>query len=130
MTTEIRFDDDVQAAEELFIWDKEKNGNKIIKGITTTKLRNVLSIAQELHNSVLLSSGIELSAEQFRNLRRMKVRLIYECGRDGGMKNFVDKARLINRLDEVGKDKKKYIDYCHYLEALVAYHLFYGGKEK
>ena len=39
-------------------------------------------------------------------------------------------ANLGNIIDNVGNDTKKFQKLCKYVEALVAYHKFYGGKDK
>lgn len=40
------------------------------------------------------------------------------------------KAKLNEAIDEIGNDIKKYKDFAKYIEALVAYHKFYGGKDE
>ena len=37
---------------------------------------------------------------------------------------------LNGRQSSVGKDRKKFLAFSHYMEALVAYHRYYGGSEK
>ena len=63
----------------------------------------------------------------FRSLIRM--RMLYEAGRDQDVKIFVEKTKLIEYLKGIGNSRSSFIDYAHYLEALVAYHRYYGGRE-
>ena len=42
---------------------------------------------------------------------------------------FVETARLKERIDAIGTDLRAYEDFAHYVEALVAYHKFYGGED-
>ena len=59
----------------------------------------------------------------------LKVRLIYECGRERMVKKFYEKAGLDEIISGIGSSKKKFISFVRYMEALVAYHLYYGGGE-
>ena len=42
---------------------------------------------------------------------------------------FVDQAGLLGQVSAIGKDRQQLIVFCNYMEALVAYHKFYGGKD-
>ena len=57
------------------------------------------------------------------------MRMAYEAGREKTVKNFLDTANLLQEINRIGKSKKALLEFCHYMEALVAYHKFYGGKE-
>ncbi len=35
----------------------------------------------------------------------------------------------MRRIDAIGDDIRKYEDFASYMEALVAFHKFYGGKD-
>ena len=39
------------------------------------------------------------------------------------------KANLLEEIGKFGRDKDRLIVFCHYMEALVAYHRYYGGRE-
>ena len=41
----------------------------------------------------------------------------------------METARLKERIDAIGTDLRAYEDFAHYVEALVAYHKFYGGED-
>ena len=45
------------------------------------------------------------------------------------MGDFAEKARLKERIEAIGTDMKKYEEFAHFMEALVAYHKFYGGRD-
>nr|WP_325191644.1 type III-A CRISPR-associated protein Csm2 [uncultured Selenomonas sp.] len=45
------------------------------------------------------------------------------------MKPFVEAAKLNKWIDGIGTDIRAYEDFAHYVEALVAYHKFYGGRD-
>lgn len=67
----------------------------------------------------------DLAAE----VKYLKVKLAYQAGRERSVREFGEKADLTNRINKIGRDLKKYQDFAHFVEALVAYHKFYGGKE-
>lgn len=108
----------------------EKNGKWITPQIvTTSKIRNILSMAADIYDNVLQNRVDELNEEIVSRIEYLRVRMIYECGREPKVKDFVNAADLLDYLKMIGNDKKKYILFYHYLEALIAFHKFKGGKE-
>lgn len=97
--------------------------------ITTSKIRNLLSLISDIYNVEKLSTGADISAASAAKIGMMRVRTAYEAGRDSATKDFVEKAKLLQYLKGIGTDREKLIRFAHYMEALVAYHKFYGGKE-
>ncbi len=64
----------------------------------------------------------------------LKVKLAYQIGRaeskrGNPIKDFEREAQLMRRIDAIGDDIRKYEDFALYMEALVAFHKFYGGKD-
>ena len=55
---------------------------------------------------------------------------MYECGREPKVKEFVKKAEIIDILKEINTSKKNYLLFSRYIEALIAFHKYYGGKEQ
>ena len=108
----------------------ERNGKWVTPQIvTTSKIRNILSMAADIYDNVLQNSEEQLSDEVVSRIEYLRVRMIYECGREPKVKDFVKEAQLLEYVKMIGNDKKKYILFYHYLEALVAFHKFKGGKE-
>lgn len=107
----------------------EKLMAKQYRTITTSKLRNILSLLMDVYNTEHLRSEQELLEESAVKLQMARIRIAYECGRDYNTKVFVEAAHLLPWLKAVGKSREEAIRYIHYLEALVAYHRFNGGKE-
>ncbi|MDR1834743.1 MAG: type III-A CRISPR-associated protein Csm2 [Fusobacteriaceae bacterium] len=110
--------------------DKDKWGNVLL---TTSKIRNLLSNLSEIYNyAVYETSPTELNSK----LQYLKVQFVYEYGRERSVEDFIKKAGILDHLDRVNKEndleKKKtsFILFEKYMEALVAYHKFYGGKDK
>ena len=46
------------------------------------------------------------------------------------MENFVNETELLDVISEIGDSKQNFIMFHRYMEALVAYHKYYGGKEQ
>ena len=69
----------------------------------------------------------ELAAE----VKFLKVKLAYQAGKDqrGNVRDFVEKAQLRQRLDRIGTSIRAYENFARYMEALVAYHKFHGGRD-
>ena len=45
------------------------------------------------------------------------------------MRDFVEKAKLLEYIKGISSSRAEMIRFAHYMEALVAYHRFLGGKE-
>ena len=97
--------------------------------ITTSKLRNILSLLMDVYNTEILRTETELLEESKVKLQMARIRIAYECGRDRNTKEFVEGAYLLPWLKAVGSSREQAIRYIHYLEAIVAYHRFWGGRE-
>ena len=98
----------VDLAEKVIkhIKDTEKPANII----TTTKLRSILSLNSEIYNMVTHDSKEKLSEEIEAKIQYLKVKVVYEMGREG--------------------TKTSYILFARYLEALVAFRKYIIGKDK
>ncbi len=104
--------------------DKE---NKLL--LTTSKIRNILAMVSELYNDAQRLRAETLSEDLVGRVQYLKMRVAYEAGRDGIVMDFVKKAELLGEIDRVGRKKERLILFCHYMEALVAYHKFLGGRD-
>ena len=111
---------------------KDRRGNKVIY-LTTSKIRNLLSMISEIYNEVVQDKSPELSVEIQGRIQYLKIRFAYEAGRDTdrGMpvKNFVKKANIFEHIEQIGNSRERLLIFCRYMEALVAYHRFYGGRQ-
>jgi len=101
------------------------------KELTTSKIRNILAMVSELYNDVITEQDDLLSPELQSRIEYLKVRLVYECGREPYVvKPFVTKAGLLDLLNNIGGSRENFKKFARYMEALVAYHRFYGGQDK
>lgn len=104
------------------------------KKITTSKIRGLLSGMSDIYNDVVRVEGEELPQDIVDRIQYLKVQFVYEYGRDdkkdGSVRRFINESKILNKIDQIGTSKKKFIEMERYMEALVAYHRFYGGKDE
>lgn len=106
---------------------------KDIKLLTTSQIRNILAVTADIYNEIMNqteNTSDELSKDICARINYLKVRLVYESGRDESVKVFVEKAHLLQFLESVKGSKRAYLLFSRYMEALVAYHRFYGGRNE
>jgi CRISPR-associated protein Csm2 len=106
---------------------RDKKGN--IK-LTTSKIRNILAMISEIYNEVVHESGDKLTVKSQERIQYLRLRITYEAGREADVKDFIDNSELLILLKKIGESKSKFLLFCRYIEALVAYHRFSGGKDK
>ena len=97
--------------------------------ITTSKIRNLLSLVTDIYNEENLRDDAELLPSSRSALTMMRIRVVYEAGREQTVKEFVTETKLLEYIKGIGNSREKLIDFAHYMEALVAYHRFLGGRE-
>ena len=110
---------------------KEDNyGNRKID-LTTSKIRNLLTMTNVVYNQARQIRGNTLDEDLLRDIQYLKMRIAYEAGREPRtVKPFVEKAKLMEHIDGIGNRKDALLLFCKYFESLVAYHRFYGGKDR
>lgn len=116
--------------------DYVQRAERVIKGLmngrsklTTSQIRNILSMCNQIYNEVIISTEETLSDEVQAKLKYLKVQLVYSAGRNLAVKDFIVTGQLIEELDGIGVKREKFIAFARYMEALVAYHRFYGGRD-
>lgn len=110
--------------------EKKNKGGKEISLVTTSKIRNLLAMAASIYNDVMICQTDELPKEIIGRINYMKIRFIYEAGREPKVKDLVLAAKIREHIDEIGNSRKQYILFSRYMEALVAYRKFYGGEDE
>ena len=118
------------AAEEVIkgLIHTNKYGKEVID-ISTSKIRRLFSLVIPTLNKERLRVGTELAPESRQALMMARVRTAYEAGRNDTVKNFVTSAKLMEYIKDIGGNREKFLKFAHYMEALVAWHRYYGGKE-
>ena len=97
--------------------------------VTTSKIRNLLAMTSDIYNEIMNQNQKELSEEICAKIEYLRVRFIYESGRETKVKDLVMEADILDILKNIGKDRDKFILFNRYMEALVAFHKYYGGKD-
>ena len=98
--------------------------------LTTSKIRKLLAILSEIYTDARHDGKKELSDEIKSRIQYFKMRFVYEAGREKTVKAFWEAAQIEKQIDKIGNSKKELILFCHYMEALVAYRKFLGGKDE
>lgn len=111
--------------------ERNKNGNLIL---TTSKIRNILSMISTIYNDPIYNEVIhhpadKLNEDMVERLKYLKMRFAYEAGREKAVKNLIEVAKIFEIIEWVGDDKQRCILFCKYMESIVAYHKFNGGKD-
>lgn len=119
-----------EVIKELYL---DSNGKPINSNmITTSKIRKLLSGMSDIYNDVVILQTEELPKEIINRIKYLKVQFVYECGRDETVEKFIKKSgilKYIDKVDKTDKSKSYFIKVERYMEALVAYHRYYGGKD-
>ncbi|WIK66789.1 type III-A CRISPR-associated protein Csm2 [Globicatella sanguinis] len=111
----------VDKAEKI-VQSLNKKNDKFI--LTTSQIRNILSSTSHLFDKVKYSSFEDVIGD----IKYLQVQVIYQASRQYSVKDFVNKAELLDILKEVNSIES-IILFCRYMEALVAYFKYYGGND-
>ena len=106
----------------------DKQG-KVVAMVTNSKIRNLLSMSADIYNQVLDCKEDKLPQELNGRIEYLRVRYIYEAGREPRVKDLVIQGELLEIMKEIQGSKKNYILYYHYLEALVAFKRFWNKND-
>lgn len=110
--------------------EEEKNDRRSPM-LSTSKIRSILAMTADIYNDVLMGKDEKLSQDVCDRINYLKVRVVYEYGRgDKSVKRFIEQADLLECIDEINGKKSQYLLFSRYMEALVAYHRYYGGKDQ
>jgi CRISPR-associated protein Csm2 len=127
MMVKLQTDNYVEQAEKV-MQDLQAAGKGQIK-LTTSKIRSILAMVSELYNDAQRLRAETLSEDLVGRVQYLKMRIAYEAGREGYVREFVKKAAILEEIDRIGRKKEQLLLFCHYMEALVAYHKFLGGRD-
>lgn len=106
--------------------------------VTTSQIRKFLTAVNTVSgkvdmvrnqgNRTLTVLPVNIQAE----IKFLKVKIAYQIGRDKQnlVRDFEKQAGLFSEIDKIGDSVERYEEFAHYVEALVAFHKYYGGKEK
>ena len=92
--------------------------------LTTSKIRHLLSLTSALFDE----SNVKGYPDLQDKIAYLRVQFVYQSGREFAVKDLVQQAQILEALKEVS-NKETLQRFCRYMEALVAYFKFYGGKD-
>lgn len=132
--------DIVKMAENAILsLERDRRGRMFLK---TNQIRKFLTAVNTVTNKVNLYTSrniVKHTSEQngkiklpdylVVEIKYLKVKIAYQVGREHSVKDFANKAKLVQYIDDIGDNIDKYNEFAKYVEALVAYHKFYGGKD-
>lgn len=126
---------------------QRKDGDGKPDMITTSQVRKFLTAVNTVTGKIEQyqnEHGGEktISQELAAQVKFLKVKLAYQIGRADKkskdirkasdyekINDFEKKADLMGAIDSIGVDAEKYREFARYIEALVAFHKYYGGKD-
>ena len=97
--------------------------------ITTSKIRKLLGLVIDIYNAEHRRTEETLLEKSVLAVQMARVHIVYEAGRDAAVRQFVEASKLLPYIKGIGNSRANLIRYTQYLEALVAYHRYMGGRE-
>lgn len=103
--------------------------------LTISQIRKLLAAVISVNTQIkVLEMQEQLKPQQKKieaEINYLIVKFIYQIGKDktNSVRTFVEKAKLIEKLESINGDVIKFKEFARYMEALVAFHKFYGGKD-
>ena len=85
-------------------------------------------MVSQIYNNVIIDTDETLSETVQSQLRYLKIKIVYAAGREDTVRKFVEESQIARLLDDIGSSRQNFMLYAHYMEALVAYHRFYDGR--
>lgn len=130
--------DIAKEAEQAILALKKQNNGKIY--LKTNQIRKFLTAVNAITNKVNVYKAKHLNATELPDelageIQFLKVKAAYQAGRERSVKDFISvkdfmkQSHMKQHIEAVGTSIAKYEAFAHYVEALVAYHKFYGGKD-
>lgn len=97
--------------------------------ITTSKIRHLFSMVANVYNKEMLNTDSNILESTKSGLQTLRVKTIYEAGRSPETKNFISECNILEYLKDINNERKKFVIFFHYFEALVAYHKYLLGDD-
>ena len=124
----------IELTNENYVKQAEDVINNLIAGkskiLTTSKIRKLLAMVSDMYTKAKRLKSNTLSSDWVSKIQYFKMHTIYEAGREPSVKKFIEEAQIIEQIDKIKADKDKLILFCLYMEALVAYRKYLGGKDE
>jgi len=109
---------------------KEKEADRRKRLVSTSKIRNLLSMISDIYNELLNRPEEKLDERTRERIAYLRVRFVYEAGREDTVKHFVETANILGYLQAINGKRSEFILFSRYMEALVAYFKYFDLDEK
>ena len=112
-----------------------KDPSKMVIYVTTSQIRKFLTAVNSLKNKIdvykinHLNEDV-LSDDLVMEVKFLRVNILYQAKKNDNVKEFIAKARIEKRINEIGDSIANFNKFYKYVEALVAFHKYYGGKDR
>ncbi len=105
--------------------------NNIANQISTSQIRKFLAAVNKINNKIRYQNNDDILSEDIvAEIAYMRVQFAYIVGRN---KNNKGLEKLHKELDgaiaNIKNSKSNFINFARYVEAIVAYHKFHGGRD-
>ena len=77
--------------------------------VTTSKIRNLLAMTADIYNEVVNCKEEKLSKELIGQINYLKIRFVYEAGREPKVGKLIREARILDCIDDIGDQRETYI---------------------
>lgn len=121
----------VDKAEHAIVELSQKVGRngRPIPMVTTSQIRVLLAMVSDIYNDVQDETSETLSNDIIGRINYMKVRFYYQAGREPKVKDFLETAQVFDVIGGINGKRDNFLLFSRYMEALVAFHKYYGGKD-
>ncbi len=105
----------------------EDIGKGLARQLTTSQIRNVFGTVRQIEMSWSPQADEEEQKEASRQLLLLKPKLAYQARRERG-KGMEQLAQvLVPAIDLVGTERKNFLRFVEFFEAILAYHTAHGA---
>ena len=147
---EVEVADRAQSAMKILFKVTEDGRSNTKNVVTTSQIRKFLTAVNMITEKVNVyriqhpDSAEKLPEELQAEIKYLKIKLAYQIGRTterkfdrikkqyveiAPVKDFEEATGLLNEIDNIKDSTKAWQAFANYMEALVAFHKFYGGRD-
>lgn len=131
-TEKVHIPDIAEEAEQVILGLIAAGNGKLY--LKTNQIRKFLAAVNTLTNKVEVyraqnGGAKELSPALGEQVKYLKVKFAYQAGRERTVRELGEKGKIQERIDGIGLSVERYERFARFIEALVAYHKFHGGKD-
>lgn len=107
-------------------WVINQINNSKNKKVKSSQIRKILALVNQMDFKLSNYHDNKINEEIKNMLLNLKIRIIYQSGRENTVKDFVTKGELLEKIGIILKNEStsELSEYIRYIEALVAYHKF------